>query len=649
MDKLPLNSKLVVITAKQEKIILFFILLLGCIIRFFAAYRLSLSNDELSALTRARYDTFSEMISKGVYIDFHPAGIQSLIFYWIKLFGDSQFVFRLPFVLSGVFSIYLIFVLGKKWFSSFTGLFSAAVFSVFQFSILYSFFARPYSPGLFFVLLIAWAWTQLFFPESKEQKQSKINFLWITFTISMIAAIHSHYFSLVFAAGVGLTGFFFMRKEILKNYFISGIIILLSFIPEWNIFSEQIKTGDIGGWLGSPGAWYLPEFFTHVFNDSELIALTLFLLAIPGLMILIWKNSWTKFHAISIGWFLFSFLLAYLYSIFRHPVIQFSTLYFTFPFLLFILGSALEQFFSRSRWFMYFIPLILLVGTLHTLFSKGLFRKAQYGVFSDIADKISEWQSEYGKENVKTILNVINPEYMEYYFRKKESMPEIFLWKVERKNDLQRLQASLDTLNAPYICFAWSNSDHPFEIIRLLRNKYPIIRDKKVFFNSAAYLFSKNGKSVCPEPIISLIYNPAVKEWKNRINNNLDNERIFTLDSSMIFGPGFNRKISDIEGKFRIVSTSLEVNTIEKTLSASLVISYDSLGIAINYHSLGFEDCLDSENNWRRLTFTTILDDKVNKDYNLNIYIYNQYLENFRARNFKVTIEEWDNPYLPGE
>ena len=82
---------------KRNDRLLIFILAISFVLHFINLKDLSLSNDELSAITRSRYDTFSEMITKGVYIDYHPAGIQTYIFYWMKLFGDDAFLFPIKF------------------------------------------------------------------------------------------------------------------------------------------------------------------------------------------------------------------------------------------------------------------------------------------------------------------------------------------------------------------------------------------------------------------------------------------------------------------------------------------------------------------------------------------------------------------------
>ena len=139
----------------SDSLWLLIILFVATAMRFNDLGAISLSNDELSAITRARYDSFTEMLEKGVMIDYHPAGVEAFLFYWIRLFGDDVWWVRLPFVLFSLGSVYLVYRVGNQWFNSLTGLLGAAFFAVLEYPLLYSQLARMYSPGLFFSLLMA--------------------------------------------------------------------------------------------------------------------------------------------------------------------------------------------------------------------------------------------------------------------------------------------------------------------------------------------------------------------------------------------------------------------------------------------------------------------------------------------------------------
>ena len=135
------------------KSVLFFTILTGFVLRFIASFTHTYSSDELSAIHRLNFDSFSELIEVGVKTgDMHPAGVQVFLVFWSKLVGTNELLYRLPFVLLGTASIYLIYLLGKR-INTQTGLFSAGIWSVLLFPVLQSELARPYSPGLFFFII----------------------------------------------------------------------------------------------------------------------------------------------------------------------------------------------------------------------------------------------------------------------------------------------------------------------------------------------------------------------------------------------------------------------------------------------------------------------------------------------------------------
>jgi hypothetical protein len=491
----------------------------------------------------------------------------------------------------------------------------------------------------------AFYWTHIFFSPAGNKPASVKCSQWLLFVLSMVACIHTHYFSLVFAAGVGITGFFFLRKELIIPYLLSGILIVISFLPEWDIFNIQFSKGDIGGWLAPPGKWFLPQFINHVFNDSLTITIIIAILSLTGFFLCLRHRDHTRYHLIALSWFLFSFLIAYLYSLFRHPVIQYSTLYFTLPFLLYLSGSWIQKLFSGTKASALALALMLITGITHTLFSKGLFHKAQFGVFKDIANDVKRWEEQLGAENLTTVVNVINPDYMNYYFRQNDHIPRIFRWKVESIEDIQKLHHEIDSLDSPYFCFAWSNASHPYEIVRILRGHYPVVKEKQVYFNSAAYLFSKEGISVCDKELMQLCYDPVTKDWKEAPCGSTT-DSVIRMDRSVQFGPGFKRKAGDLPGSgYRIFSLYAEVRTGDEKTNASLVISFDTADVPLQYHSLNIDECHTKPGEWDRVWFSRAIESDLPESHILNTYVFNKDLSEFELRNLRITLENWDDPY----
>ena len=68
------------VKGNTEVFVLLIILIIGGILRFYNYSDWSLSNDELSAITRLNFSSFHEMIEKGVRVDYHPAGVEVFMF-----------------------------------------------------------------------------------------------------------------------------------------------------------------------------------------------------------------------------------------------------------------------------------------------------------------------------------------------------------------------------------------------------------------------------------------------------------------------------------------------------------------------------------------------------------------------------------------
>ncbi|MDD4107577.1 MAG: glycosyltransferase family 39 protein [Prolixibacteraceae bacterium] len=145
----------------SNKSILFLILLVAAALRFVDYFELPFTHDEFSALERLNFESFSELIEKGVKVDGHPAGIQIFLFYWTSLFGKNEWIVKLPFTIMGIESVCLIYLIGQKWFNETVGLISASYLASTQFVVLYSQIARPYISGLFFSMLMVYYWTKI--------------------------------------------------------------------------------------------------------------------------------------------------------------------------------------------------------------------------------------------------------------------------------------------------------------------------------------------------------------------------------------------------------------------------------------------------------------------------------------------------------
>src|SRR3989304_10171830 len=188
---------------QKESTFFYLIICIVSILRFWNYWNWSFTHAELGAFVRLNYDSFSELIAKGVRDnDTHPAFVQIFLFIWAKVFGLSEASARFPFVLAGIGSVALSYLIAKKWFGFATDCFSSLTLAILDFPILYSQLARPYSFGLFFSLLAVWCWTNLLFSNNKNIYRKAVYY-----GIATALCMFTHYFAFFFAMVVALTGF----------------------------------------------------------------------------------------------------------------------------------------------------------------------------------------------------------------------------------------------------------------------------------------------------------------------------------------------------------------------------------------------------------------------------------------------------------
>lgn len=286
-------------------------------------------HDEFSALFRLQFDNFKDLIQQGVKLDGHPAGVQVFLYFWTQLVGWNEFWVKLPFALMGIGSVYLIYVIGKQWFNRKTGLLAAAFFAVSQYTVFYSQLARPYAAGLFFVLLMTYFWNKLLF----DFKRPAIGTC-IGMAITAWLAALAHNFSAAQAGLIFLTGLLFLKKKRRKAYWLSGIGAFLLYAPHLPIFYHQtFINGGVGGWLDKPSSNFLVDFFQYTMNYAPLFIFTVGLLIILPFILQKPEKRNLPIRWAAVAWFVIIFLLAFVYSLLREPIIQFSTLLFCYPFL----------------------------------------------------------------------------------------------------------------------------------------------------------------------------------------------------------------------------------------------------------------------------------------------------------------------------
>ena len=467
---------------KLDYLLIGVVILVAALLRLWKLGQVPFMHDEFSALLRTRFDNFHDFIQQGIMPDSHPIGVEAFLWFWVRVFGWSEFWVKLPFALMGIGSVYLVYLIGKQWFNRKVGLFSAAFFAVSQFTVFYSQLARPYSAGFFFVLLMAWFWYRVVFGTKTTTKD------YVGFALSAWACSLMQYFSIAQAGLIFLTGLLFLPKERRKAYWLSGIGAVVLFAPTLPIFYQQLfVSGSIGGWLSAPKSTFLTDFIQYTMNYSMLF---MFAVGIIILLPLILGRRGKRSNPLrwaGIVWFVIIFAIAFIYSLTREPILQQSTLIFSYPFVIIV---AFSLFGNRtlSLWqTALVVAAILFTGVTSLIMERRHYDLMYHQGFDQIAAEIQKDKEKFG-DQIQFATRTEIGDAAEFY-QKPLGIKERIVF--NRYSNLGEFNEWLyDHKETPMLGFGWTDYVNPIWEVTAVGN-YPYRVWQKDWFTSRYLTLSK--------------------------------------------------------------------------------------------------------------------------------------------------------------
>lgn len=626
-----------------EGTVLLILILIAGALRLYGYASFSFSNDELSAILRAQQPGFLAMINNGVIPDFHPAGIETLIYYWIKGFGTSEAAVRLPFVIFGILSLIPAYFIGKRWFGRVSGLFFASSLAFLQFPLLFSQIARPYSSGLFFSLSMIVFWTRLVFPEQKDYSHTKLSITGYALTVA--ACAYDHYFCGLMAIIVSITGFIYLKRDRLIPYCISLIISSILFIPHIKISLQHFSIGGIGSWLGKPDNDWIPQHLFYLFNQSWFFIFIALIVFILSIFINRNKLSFNKFHIISLSWFLSPLLIGFFYSLTINPVLQNSVLIFSSPFLLLLMVSFWKDNWSPPAFLA--LSVYTLCGVIDTVVIQKYYQQQHFGEFKDIAAKVDEWNTKLGVDKITQVISVNNPYYIDLYFNRLNKSYKFAQYDNRGGKDLFDLVQLIKTCKTPYFITAWTKPA-PDEITAIVRTKYPCIIENIDYQGlSGITLYTDQSGNGIPcikdTALFQVINNFEGKDLWGSDSKKLSTEFSVSgkysilLDSTVEFGPTYQSVLQHINTwPFKLLRISVDAKMVEEGCDAQIVADLARPdGKSYGWASANFNNFL-TINEKGKVFFTYYLPENINPKDQLKVYIWNHGLKKVYVDDFRI-------------
>lgn len=611
-------------------------------LRFYNYWEIPFTHDEFSTLFRLRFDSFSKLIDEGVKIDGHPAGVQVFLYYWTRVFGEQEWVVKLPFTILGLASVYLIYWIGKKWFNETVGLLSAAFLASLQFPVMYSQIARPYISGMFFSLLMIYYWSNLMMnPQNRFYRN------YILFIISTSLCTYNHHFSLLFAVIVSISGLFLIQKKYLLRYLISGLVVFVLYIPHLNIFFYQLKVGGVEGWLAKPQNDFLIQFVYYILNYSVFVVVLVLSLILFGFLNIKKHIVPAKYVVLSSIWFLLPFLIGFFYSKYVNAVLQYSVLLFSFPLLFFILFGFIKN--QNTKINLILVSLILITNILTLIYGRKHYEIFYKSVYEHI---LTDYES-LKNDSTNTVFIVHSHQKISDYYIAKHHIDTNFVNYPEKFKNLKDFKKYLDEISPSKdkLYLGCLSSVAP-NMIPLIQDYFPKISVQNDYFGGTSYVFTK-GIDSSNKTINTLDFETAIsKNWKLVDsatiipNTSPDGGNAYAITGNVEWGPTFEIPLEDvISNKNNFIDIGIDAMTHENFDGVTLVASLIANSEQIYWSGTDFNDLITSDGisgSWQKFHHSMKLSD-INLNYDnivLKIYIWNRNKKNFQINNFRIRLRE---------
>lgn len=329
---------------------MFWVLLLALVLRVINLNQ-SLWLDEAFQFKAIAYFNLKDMLMVYLPGDFNPPLSYLINFFIGKLFGYSEIVLRLPSVIFGVITVWLVYKLSHK-------IWPALLLATSGLHLYYSQEARMYS-------LAAMTVTASFY-FLREKK-------WLWYGIFSLIAIYSHYLTVfIFPAQLLL-----IKKTELKALLLAWLGVALGYLPWLPIFWQQLNAGQsvsgsawgsVVGGLTLKNILLIPVKFLigRISLDNNIIFTAIMIL--PILATAWWLFQGIKRQRFFAVWLFLPLLLIILFSL-KLPVLSYFRLLFLLPAFYLLLGLT-----APKKWLIGWLLLNLLTSGIY-LFNPAFHRE----------------------------------------------------------------------------------------------------------------------------------------------------------------------------------------------------------------------------------------------------------------------------------
>ena len=322
--------------------------------------------DELSAVFRAmQAKDWHAHLHQGVAVDGHPAGLQTIIWWWISIAGSDVLWLRIFTALFSIGVLWQFHRMAKTLFGYEAAFWSVAMMGLMWLQANMGIWIRPYIFALPFVL---GSWNLVLGLLKNRDSNGDVllpnQMGWFAVKLggALAGAAYFHYFAGL-TAGASFIALLLIQPKIPTNpsnhtqglhpsyiLFLPVTFAFLFYLPHLPLTYAQFQLGGLG-WLNQPTPEFLWQFLQFATGHS-LPILILFvgsiLYALQFHIRIAYLPKPASFKRIlqqptlllTLG-FLMVFAFGYIYSVVRAPILQNNALYFAFPLLILVVSSGI--------------------------------------------------------------------------------------------------------------------------------------------------------------------------------------------------------------------------------------------------------------------------------------------------------------------
>lgn len=285
--------------------------------------------------------------------------------YWIHLFGNSEWIVRLPSLIFSAFTPVVVFFIGRRFFDNSIGLLASLLLTFSTYHISFAHEARVYA---LFGLLTACAY-YLFLRIIHAKQIVVIHY--ILLAVIHIALIYSHYFGffVLLLQGVFVLWKPSIRKKIGYHMLWVFIGVFIAYIPNlWVLVYRFIDSTHNGTWLKPVNS--LDSFYYMLvgFSNAPVVAVLVLIVFAVTLFFKKARNPQNEFFLFNhrfialVVWlpFVFMFVVSIWIPVFKDRYLMFVSV----PFYLFL--AIQIQYLAKIYWVHKFVYLGILLAFIAT-------------------------------------------------------------------------------------------------------------------------------------------------------------------------------------------------------------------------------------------------------------------------------------------